>query len=235
MDIEIVTKQVNLMMVMQNAINFKIDEDWMTRGRPWYRAIWVECGEMMEHIGYKWWKAPELDLAQVQLEIVDIWHFGLSMMVEGGIEADVISSRMKQALKRCEEVQEVSDWSPGLLSRTELFARQVLEPGSRGLFPLQAFTEMMYAANLSTDDLFKMYTAKNVLNTFRQDHGYKTGDYVKIWFGEEDNVHLDRIAKKLDLGDPNYAKALYEKLSHTYLMCVTHDNEMPGACEGCDT
>lgn len=41
---------------------------------------------------------------------------------------------------------------------------------------------------------FKQYTGKNVLNVFRQDHGYKAGTYIKVWDGREDNEHLGRSA-----------------------------------------
>ena len=33
------------MMLMQDAINRQIDEDWADKGREWYRAIWIECAE----------------------------------------------------------------------------------------------------------------------------------------------------------------------------------------------
>ena len=66
------------MMLMQDAINRQIDEDWADKGREWYRAIWIECAELMEHYGgWKWWKKDYPDMEQVLLEIVDIWHLSL--------------------------------------------------------------------------------------------------------------------------------------------------------------
>ncbi|MFT7292895.1 MAG: hypothetical protein ACI87Q_000741, partial [Pseudohongiellaceae bacterium] len=35
-------------------------------------------------------------------------------------------------------------------------------------------------------------------NFFRQDHGYKDGSYIKIWQGQEDNVHLVDILASAD-------------------------------------
>ena len=52
--------------------------DWRSQGYEYYRAIWVECAELLDHFGWKWWKQQPTDVDQVQLEIVDIWHFGLS-------------------------------------------------------------------------------------------------------------------------------------------------------------
>ena len=70
------------MLEMQDAMNRKVDEDWLDKNREWYRAVWIECAELMDHYGgWKWWKASSPDIEQVVLEIVDIWHFGLSMQI----------------------------------------------------------------------------------------------------------------------------------------------------------
>jgi hypothetical protein len=54
--------------------------------------------------------------------------------------------------------------------------------------------------------------AKNVLNRFRQDNGYKEGSYQKTWNGKEDNVvMLELLDEKMPT--PN---ELYEKLSSKY-------------------
>ena len=40
----------------------------------------------MDHYGWKWWKKQSPDTEQVKLELVDIWHFGLSQLIlEHGI------------------------------------------------------------------------------------------------------------------------------------------------------
>ena len=70
--------QITQMLSMQNAMNSRVSETWRDNNYEWYRAIWVECAEMLDHHGWKWWKHQEIDVAQVQLELVDIFHFGLS-------------------------------------------------------------------------------------------------------------------------------------------------------------
>jgi hypothetical protein len=52
------------------------------------------------------------------------------------------------------------------------------------------FTALAEQLNLSGDELHEMYIAKNVLNLFRQDHGYQEGTYRKVWNGKEDNEVL---------------------------------------------
>ena len=82
--------QIKLMLQMQDEMNRKVTEDWLTRGFEWYRAIWIECGELMDHHGWKWWKKQDPDIEQVELEIIDIWHFGLSMLLESSNDSDVL-------------------------------------------------------------------------------------------------------------------------------------------------
>ena len=52
------------------------------------------------------------------------------------------------------------------------------------------FATIMHLIEMDFDALYRSYVGKNVLNFFRQDHGYKEGTYVKNWAGREDNEHL---------------------------------------------
>ena len=70
------------MLELQDAMNNKVNADWRNAGNEWYRAIWMESSEMLEHYGWKWWKKQEADIMQVKLEVVDIVHFALSIRLE---------------------------------------------------------------------------------------------------------------------------------------------------------
>ena len=72
----------------------------------------------------------------------------------------------------------------------ELFALETLRTKS---FDVAGFAVLMAHCELSFEGLFKRYVAKNVLNFFRQDHGYKEGTYIKVWDGREDNEHLMEV------------------------------------------
>ncbi len=74
----------------------------------------------------------------------------------------------------------------------------------------------MSAAELDFDALYRRYVGKNVLNFFRQDHGYKDGSYIKIWDGEEDNVHLMAVLKELDASAGDFADQVYQALQQRY-------------------
>ena len=55
--------QIQTMLELQNAMNAKVHADWREQGFEWYRAIWVECAELMDHYGWKWWKKQSPDIA----------------------------------------------------------------------------------------------------------------------------------------------------------------------------
>ena len=76
-----------------------------------------------------------------------------------------------------------------------------------------SFLTMSSKLNLKLPELYELYIGKNILNKFRQDHGYKTGSYIKEWQGKEDNVIMQEIlASKSDITP----EALYATLAEAY-------------------
>jgi dimeric dUTPase (all-alpha-NTP-PPase superfamily) len=74
-----VQNQLKVMLELQNAMNTRVHNEWRDQGFEWYRAIWIESAELMDHYGWKWWKHQKPDVEQVKLELIDIWHFGLTL------------------------------------------------------------------------------------------------------------------------------------------------------------
>ncbi len=74
----------------------------------------------------------------------------------------------------------------------------------------------MLATELDFNSLYQGYVGKNVLNFFRQDHGYKSGTYVKLWVGREDKEHLLELIDGLDSGAAAFADQLYAVLTQRY-------------------
>jgi len=75
---------------------------------------------------------------------------------------------------------------------------------------------LMQLLKMDFDELFKSYVGKNVLNVFRQDHGYKQGSYLKVWQGREDNEHLVEVLERLDANGDDFAEAVYQALETVY-------------------
>jgi len=208
---EVKRTAVKNMLEMQFRMNARIHEHWIDQDFAWYRAVWIECGELMDHVGYKWWKKQEPDMDQVRLEVVDIWHFGMSALftTRSNLEtlADTISADMLL------ESELISD----IHAATEALAQNALETHS---FSVPHFAVLMSACGLSPEELYRQYVGKNVLNFFRQDNGYKDGTYVKLWCGREDNEHLVEILETLDDAAADYPEAVYEALSNRYQQAV---------------
>jgi hypothetical protein len=78
---------------------------------------------------------------------------------------------------------------------------------------MEAFIDVAVQSGLNLDSLYKLYVGKNILNQFRQDHGYKEGTYIKIWNGEEDNVTMQGILERSGDITP---EALYVALEEAY-------------------
>ncbi len=195
------------MLTMQHRMNTRVHENWVEQHFEWYRAAWIECGELIDHYGFKWWKKQEPDLEQVRLEAIDIWHFGMSALFIEGKEIEDIATEMES------EIEAHQPSGLGVREATEALALDCLQTRS---FSVSLFWDLMLASDLDFDSLYTAYVGKNVLNFFRQDHGYKDGSYIKNWSGKEDNEHLVEIVESLDKADESFADQLYAALEKRY-------------------
>jgi dimeric dUTPase (all-alpha-NTP-PPase superfamily) len=198
--------QIKQMLTMQDSMNSRVSDTWRDNGYEWYRAIWVECAEMLDHHGWKWWKHQEIDIAQVQLELVDIFHFGLSLRLMSGATAESITDTLAIELTQSSNEKDFK------IALENLASAAVTNKS----FDAIALADCMRLMNMDLDELFRQYVGKNTLNFFRQDHGYKEGSYIKIWNGEEDNEVLAKLVNTLDAGASDFQQQLYAALEAKY-------------------
>ena len=200
-------------------MNSKVHATWRTQNFAWHRAIWTECAELLDHYGWKWWKKQQPDMPQVALEVIDIWHFGLSLLLQSNAPREQIATQIRQSFIRQDEAcdnpeRENPSETRDLPGCVEAFAAQtLLHPGQ---FNIKGFCHLMCAAGMSFDDLYRGYVGKNVLNFFRQDHGYKQGTYKKEWQGREDNEHLAELICALNTTEITFKDDLYRALKQRY-------------------
>jgi hypothetical protein len=83
-------------------------------------------------------------------------------------------------------------------------------------FDINGFVGLVKGINMQFDQLYIAYVGKNVLNFFRQDHGYQDGSYHKQWGGKEDNEHLVEIVAKLDTSSVSFKDDLYTEMKAVY-------------------
>jgi dimeric dUTPase (all-alpha-NTP-PPase superfamily) len=207
---EMKLKKLAEMLEMQDGINKKVHPEWRSQGFIWPRAIWTECAELMDHIGWKWWKKQEFDRAQAMMELVDIWHFILSWAAED-------EDRL-QALKRLVAINPKHgcvglDY---LRCSVERMASSALSCSFNAAVIYFFQAANIDEVNLDFDDLYRLYIGKNALNFFRQDHGYQNGGYRKSWpDGREDNAHLVEVIAECANSD-DFAADVYAALQVRY-------------------
>lgn len=220
------------MLQMQDSINSRIDPDWFTKGYKWYRYLYREAVELGEWLPYKHWKKTVADIPNAKIEVVDMWHFALSL---------IVSYEKQEAIKDGKEysVEEIAEqltqiWQEVLdhpLSE-DLDIQNVIDSlvtsSAAGNFAITPFIVICRLLNFSIVELHQQYVAKNILNFFRQDHGYKEGTYHKHWFdGKEDNEFL---IEEIDFhkGSDNFRDDVYNGLKATYdsyVHSLTHEAE----------
>lgn len=209
--------QILALLQMQDGMNRLVNPDWRMAGYPWLRAVVVEGTEAMEHLGWKWWKQQTPDIEQLHIELVDIFHFAISdaLITYGDFVAT--ANHIEQAMLVSNDVighgrTEYHLSSTATLNKLELMIAFAAD--RRFSWPL--FRSIMDDVGMSWNDMFIGYVSKNVLNTFRQRHGYKDGTYVKDWDGAEDNVRLAEIVATMDPNVPGFGDLLYDRLRLRY-------------------
>jgi len=226
-------EQVFGMLLLQDKMNAIINPDWINAGYPFLRAVVVEVGEALDHFGWKWWKKQAPDIAQVQIELIDILHFMLSQtLVDARGVHKIAAHRIVEDLNRdlCDiefdgkhHILKTSD------TRILLELLAGLAVSRRNAFPVleACFT----SCDMTWDSVTQQYLYKNVLNIFRQNNGYKDGTYLKEWGGKEDNFYLVEIAKGMDVSTLTFADDLYTALERQYAIEVQRAKSAGGQLE----
>lgn len=189
----------------------------------WRRCITMESAEMIDSFGWKHWKsiAQETDYANLQIEIVDVWHFVMSLVLEFTNGAET-AEELAQRIFNTPEYQKLNSEAALQFGEDDILMMKIENVMRLSLIPISAemvgamieeFLELAHLGALNTTQLYRLYVGKNILNQFRQDHGYKEGHYIKIWDGLEDNAVMKRAWED----NPDMSPAeLYETLKAVY-------------------
>jgi dimeric dUTPase (all-alpha-NTP-PPase superfamily) len=199
-------QKITTMLELQDSMNSKVNPDWRNAGNAWYRAIWIEAAEMLEHYGWKWWKKQQPDIMQVKLEVVDIVHFALSIRLQSEGSLDQVAEGIADEFAMAETADDIK-------TTIELLAQKTLQ--DKGAH-FSIIAGVMQHLNMPFDELYEIYVGKNVLNMFRQDNGYKEGTYTKIWNGREDNEYLADILQQLNCNSDSFKDDIYGALADCY-------------------
>lgn len=174
----------------------------------WKRCIYMECAELIDSFAWKHWKSisAPADWDNVKVEVIDIWHFVMSLLLEhyknsnlGDIDKITENICSTQGFKLfCKDPIANADHSDfEIINDVE----KIIHLTSGFNIKLHDDLLMTYFAvalkcKVNLKELYTFYIAKNVLNKFRQDNGYKEGTYKKVWDGLEDNEVMLAILRE---------------------------------------
>ena len=207
---------INKMLDTQNEVNVLTRGDtWATQGLDWRLAISQETAELIDSVDWKWWKHMKVDLDNAKIEIVDIWHFTLSLMLEEAIIVDEIMMDKFDALTKTGEVSVAQN-------RDEIIKhfKNINKVAANDKLSLEIADAVLMAAGkigMSLEDVTKLYFGKAVLNRFRQMHGYAEGTYKKDWDGYEDNEIMFDMVGNMGYND-TFEVDLLSSLTERYML-----------------
>ena len=222
--------KILLMLQLQNQLNDATNGEEWTKGTTkngksinWRRCIYMECAEMVDSFAWKHWKAidKEPDWDNHQIEVVDVWHFIMSLAIEeyatmmkGGIEDIAIDISQLDAFNKIDLSSETFLPPSEVIAKVENLIRLSITKDALELEKMMSeFFDLVVMSGLDLETLYRLYVGKNILNQFRQDNGYKDGSYIKVWNGEEDNVVMKRIWETNADIKPD---TLYKELAKAY-------------------
>ena len=220
-----ILSMLTLQQQLNDATNGTCWEDGITKqGKPidWRRCIYLECAELVESYPWKHWKNIDAtaDTENIKIEVVDIWHFVMSEILRLNTNNQKLSleelaykiSSLPNFNMLKEPANDISDRHFDQIANIEKFIKSVfIDESLEDMASL--YFEVVLQSGLNLDSLYQLYIGKNILNQFRQDHGYKDGSYIKVWNGKEDNVVMQNLLADNPSITPN---ELYEALKTQY-------------------
>lgn len=217
------------MFQLQEELNRKINENWkeVRTYEDFARATWIECAELVDSLPWKWWKKQEADMENVQIEVVDIWHFIMSYILlrykDAGeaVEGKEIVYFLKGVNGDFTEIDVKGEYINHYLGETDrnkkiIFLAERVAEGflkqniEEGVF----FFGLLVRNSISLDNLYLLYIGKNILNHIRQEKGYNSGEYKKVINGKEDNQYLFELVRKVSSREEleNKIREAFEKI-----------------------
>ncbi len=163
-----------------------------------YLAAIEEVGELVASFGYADWKKSERDTQNILVESADLFIFVINCAYYA-----------KEPIK--------GQLNPHMtpIGDDRKFAQTLIRALSEN--------DMDYLINILFTEYPMAYDyvmAKQALNALRQDHGYKTGDYIKNW-GTDTKPYEDNRALSALLGRGLNYNGMYLELNTQYTAMMT--------------
>jgi len=216
---------------LQDTFNKTVHPQWELQNFDWKRAIVIENAEAMGSWAWKWWKKGTDDYNNYKVEMVDIWHFVMSMDMKESLDMDMqanyvgLTKPIRSWDAYIEEmIDKIDEYTPAIIADSqfilerldELMEATYIAAADAETLDLVDTTLRIWKETVGTiEELYKLYVGKNVLNGIRQENGYKTGEYKKLWNGVEDNVVMMQILDELPPSEDLF-QVVYHRLDKKY-------------------
>jgi len=179
-------------LVAQNELNIKYSGARWTEtvsGMKFKSAIFTEIAEFLESSpeDWKWWKNTPNDRQNQYIEVIDVVHFGASLMIKYRSIDDLVDEF--EGIDKGDILRRIDDGD-----LYEIMYEFFQCPGTYNYLLLITAMCLFTKDALDIEEVWKGYFAKNQLNQKRIAGGYKEGNYEKInEAGEEDNreIHFE--------------------------------------------
>ncbi len=181
---------------IQDDLNkFLVGENWKDELEFWQlqSAIVSECGELVNSLGFKWWTKQEEDWENAKVELVDIWHFVLSVCLiyfkeeNHGRIIDILieehnSMKMNYWYAQKKKSQIIPELSLLLYNLEYDIEYSPFFAGNMGT--------LIYLLDMTLEEFDELYRKKVELNKQRKLRGYDKDSSKKYIDGKEDNEFL---------------------------------------------
>lgn len=189
----------------------------------WTVCITQESAELIDSIPWKHWKdlSSKVDYDNILIELVDIWHFVMSRVMEinkkgCSIELPLFVDRL--VIVTSNTITEVRDTTAIPYSDDSKYIRKFMIDHVKKLIYvtlnedasseelIYTYFKLLYVVNsyavnlnlpvIGIEELYKLYIGKNGLNRVRQLNGYKSGEYNKLWVNDDGSLVEDNVIMK---------------------------------------
>jgi len=213
--------EMKKMLDLQFAFNTETNGDnWLNgvtkedKEIDWELAAVLELSEALDSLNWKWWKdiASNDDIDNIKVELVDTMCFMLSILMtdfkkDNTYDRALLLNKLNSIINYSRDVSYVFDSAKFKKLSFELISNTLIVKNSKSVnknsvILFDGLLDLLYSIpGFNLHELFKMYIAKDALNTVRQQLGYKDGTYIKMWDGVEDNVHVMNTLLTLDINN----------------------------------
>lgn len=205
-------EKLSEMLSLQRELNHLVNPQWAHENYNWGRYITLELGEAHDHLGYKHWKKHSNNFGQFELEIIDVFHFYLSIVASRPLD------EANQEITNLAKLLYLNRYNRGSLNHYILngdindkenlqnildagMCLGIVEKTSKGSFNQSTMADLLIHGLVYEEEgliakLRALYVPKNCLNIYRNKNGYMTGKYQKVINDREDNEYLEDIMKE---------------------------------------